>query len=197
MGEAAPVIRCTARLLAPANARRATWCFLVLPMAASARLPTRAMTSVRGTLNGHPFRATLEPDGRRSHWLKVSRRLREAAAARVGDRVTLAMAPDATPPEPRLPADLRRALAAVPAARGAWTDLTPLARRDWVQWIVSAKRPETRARRVAGACRMLASGKRRVCCFDRSGIYSGGLGAPAAAEPPGARRRTSPGGGRR
>jgi hypothetical protein len=75
-------------------------------------------------------------------------------------------------PEPKAPADLRKALAAAPEARALWSDLTPIARRDWIHWITSAKRPETRARRIGNACLMFAAGKRRVCCFDRSGIYS-------------------------
>jgi hypothetical protein len=39
-----------------------------------------------------------------------------------------------------------------------------------------------RERRIANACEMLATGKRRVCCFDRSGIYSRGLAAPEPAD---------------
>jgi hypothetical protein len=57
----------------------------------------------------------------------------------------------------------------------------PAARRDWIFWISTAKQAETRVRRIANACDMLAKGKRRVCCFDRSGYYSKGLSAPTAA----------------
>jgi len=39
-------------------------------------------------------------------------------------------------------------------------------------WITSAKQAEKRKRRIENACSMLAAGKRRVCCFDRSGIYN-------------------------
>jgi uncharacterized protein YdeI (YjbR/CyaY-like superfamily) len=78
--------------------------------------------------------------------------------------------------------DFRKALAAVPAARAVWSDITAAARRDWIQWITTAKRAETRARRIENACDMLASGKRRVCCFDRSGFYSKGFCAPEAAD---------------
>jgi hypothetical protein len=46
---------------------------------------------------------------------------------------------------------------------------------------LSAKAPETRARRVHKACAMLAAGKRRVCCFDQSGFYSKSLSSPKAA----------------
>ena len=85
--------------------------------------------------------------------------------------------------EARVPADLRNALAANPKAQALWSKITPTARRDWIQWIISAKRPETRTRRVENASKMLASGKRRVCCFDRSGFYGGNFCAPEAAAP--------------
>ena len=176
-------IRFKARLLRPdISGKAASWTFLVLPKGASAKLPTRNQTTVRGTLNGQPFRATLEPDGQRSHWLKVSRKLREAARASAGDTVTLEIAPAGREAESRMPADLRKALAATPKARAVWADITPVARRDWIQWITTAKQAETRARRVRNACQMLAGGKRRVCCFDRSGYYSKGFGAPKAAQ---------------
>ena len=68
-------------------------------------------------------------------------------------------------PETRVPIDLRKALAAAPLAQALWADITPIARRDWILWISSAKQPETRRRRIENACAMLASGKRRVCCF--------------------------------
>jgi uncharacterized protein YdeI (YjbR/CyaY-like superfamily) len=108
--------------------------------------------------------------------------MREGADAQVGDVVTLEIASAGKESEPRMPADLRKALAAAPKARTVWSDITPTARRDWIHWITSAKRPETRTRRVVNACSMLATGKRRVCCFDRSGIYSQGFAAPEAAD---------------
>jgi hypothetical protein len=176
-------IRFKARLQRPAEkARDSSWAFLVLPKAASAKLPTRSMTTVDGTLNGHPFRATLEPDGKKSHWLKVNKRLRDAAGANSGDSVTVEIRPAGVELESRVPTDLRKALAASAKARALWSEITPIARRDWIQWITSAKRPETRTRRVENACKMLAGGKRRVCCFDRSGYYGGNASAPKAAE---------------
>jgi uncharacterized protein YdeI (YjbR/CyaY-like superfamily) len=109
-------------------------------------------------LNGVSFQATLEPDGQGGHWLKVERRLRAAAGANAGDLVALEIAPMEEEPEPKVPADLRKALStAAPQARALWADITPLARRDWTQWIVSAKQPETRARRIENACAMLGS----------------------------------------
>src|SRR5206468_7627381 len=74
------------------------------------------MTSVEGTFNGLAFQATLEPDGQGGHWLKVDRKMREEAGAEAGEVVTLEIAPVAEEPEPRVPADLRKALTA--AGRG-------------------------------------------------------------------------------
>jgi uncharacterized protein YdeI (YjbR/CyaY-like superfamily) len=85
-------------------------------------------------------------------------------------------------PEPAVPADLKQALAANAGAKATWKDITAVARRDWIHWITSGKKAETRGRRIATACDMLASGKRRACCFDRSGMYSKSLGAPRPAE---------------
>src|SRR5438270_763500 len=68
--------------------------------------------------------------------------------------------------ELRVPTDLRKALAAAPKARAPWSDLTPIARRDFISWIDSAKQPETRRRRIERACSMLAAGKRRPCCYS-------------------------------
>lgn len=192
-GHARGAIRFRATLLTPSapttrGAKAVTWSFLKLPTDASAKLPSRSMVSVEGTFNGHVFRATLEPDGEGGHWLKVPHTLREVAGVRAaggehtGDVVELQITPVLQEPEPKVPADFRKALsAATPKARDVWSDITPLARRDWVHWIVSAKQSQTRTRRVAAACAMLAAGKRRPCCFDRSGMYDKSLSCPTPA----------------
>jgi Bacteriocin-protection, YdeI or OmpD-Associated/Domain of unknown function (DUF1905) len=175
------LIRFKAKLFRPVESEKGdSWTFLTLPKNASAKLPSRGMTAIEGTINGAPFQAMLEPDGQKSHWLKVDRKLSEAAGAHAGDVVTLEIAPAAKETEPEVPTDLRRALVAAPKARALWSDITPIARRDWIHWIISAKQSETRVRRIKNACSMLAAGKRRVCCFDRSGFYSKSFSAPKA-----------------
>jgi Bacteriocin-protection, YdeI or OmpD-Associated/Domain of unknown function (DUF1905) len=175
-------IRFKAKLLQPAdNAKSDSWMFIVLPREASAKLPSRGTTAIEGTINAFPFQAVLEPDGKKSHWLKVDRQLRKAAHAEPGHLITLEIAPATSQPEPTMPSDLKKALAvAAPKTRTVWSEITPAARRDWIHWITSSKQEETRARRIKNACSMLAGGKRRPCCFDRSGFYSKSLSAPKA-----------------
>ena len=71
MADSTHPIKFKAKLSRPATPKGAAWTFLVLPEAASKKLPTRSMVTVDGTLAGAPFQATLEPDGKGSHWLKV------------------------------------------------------------------------------------------------------------------------------
>lgn len=172
-------IRFSATLLRPAD-RKESWTFLRVPKAASEKLPTRSMTSVEGTFNGIDFQATLEPDGEGSHWLKVDKKLSEAAKADVGDVVKLTIAPAKVEPEPNVPPDLKKALAASPKAMTTWKDTTAVARRDWIAWITSGKKAETRPKRIDVAISKLESGKKRACCFDRSGMYGNSLSCPLA-----------------
>jgi uncharacterized protein YdeI (YjbR/CyaY-like superfamily) len=65
----------------------------------------------------------------------------------------------------KVPADLRKLLATSPKVTAQWADLTPLARKDFIMWIDSAKQSETRKRRIESIPSRLASGKRRPCCF--------------------------------
>nr|WP_187673804.1 DUF1905 domain-containing protein [Pseudomonas carbonaria] len=103
--------RFEARLRRPAKqGKDAPWAFLILPKAASDGLPRRGRTTVEGTLNGHPFQATLEPDGKLSHWLRVDSELLAGAAVEIGDLVSLEIAPVKREPEPQVPADLQCAV---------------------------------------------------------------------------------------
>ena len=98
MTKTASKIRFKAKLLRPAESDPESirgWTFLILPKNASAKLPSRGMTAIEGSINDFPFQATLEPDGQKSHWLKVDRKLRERAGANAGDVVTLEIAPAA------------------------------------------------------------------------------------------------------
>ncbi|MDD3762970.1 MAG: YdeI/OmpD-associated family protein [Nevskiales bacterium] len=183
MSRGDPKSRFRARLMRPAQpGTDASWAFLVLPREVSETLPRRGRTTIEGTLNGHAFQATLEPDGQLSHWLRVNEVLLRASGATAGDVVTLEIMPVSAEPEPEVPEDLQAALAASLDARRVWNATTTIARLDWIHWITSAKQLKTRAKRIDDACEMLASGKKRVCCFDPSGFYSKALRAPEAAD---------------
>jgi uncharacterized protein YdeI (YjbR/CyaY-like superfamily) len=64
-----------------------------------------------------------------------------------------------------MPTDLRKILASAPAARAAWEDITPLARNEWICWVISVKKPETRKLHIKRVITELKEGIRRPCCW--------------------------------
>ncbi len=64
-----------------------------------------------------------------------------------------------------MPADLKTALNIDRIAHATWVDITPLARNEWICWIISAKQSETRSRRIKVGLSKLRSGMRRPCCW--------------------------------
>ena len=137
------------------------WLVLRLPEAASRKLPSRGQVAVEATLNGRRFQTVLEPDGRSGHWMRVDKR-RTAA-----DTLTVEVEPLKEWPEPDLPEDLRAALAEAPQSiRDIWSDITPMARWEWVRWVNATRNPETRRRRVEVTISKMQNGKRRPCCFN-------------------------------
>ena len=64
-----------------------------------------------------------------------------------------------------LPEDLEAALKRDQAALATWHDITPLARNEWICWVESAKKAETRQKRLLWGCESLGEGKRRPCCW--------------------------------
>ncbi|MFA6527840.1 MAG: YdeI/OmpD-associated family protein [Candidatus Babeliales bacterium] len=64
-----------------------------------------------------------------------------------------------------VPTDLKKAIASAPKAEAVWKDITPLARNEWICWVTSAKKSETRERRISVGISKLTSGMRRPCCW--------------------------------
>jgi Bacteriocin-protection, YdeI or OmpD-Associated len=64
-----------------------------------------------------------------------------------------------------LPADLRDGLIASATALAAWSDITPLARNEFICWVEDAKQAATRERRIRRTREELEEGMRRPCCW--------------------------------
>ena len=170
----------TAAPLKPANGQ--SWAFVVLPHAASEKLARRGRITVIAAINGYSFEVMLEPDGKKSHWLQISKEQLELSGAAIGTDAQFEIVAVNEEPEPQVPADFATALHGSSDAYDTWQATTTIARLDWIHWITSAKQQKTRTKRINDACNMLASGKKRVCCFDSSGFYSKAFSAPQAAD---------------
>jgi len=142
---------------------------LRLPETASKNLPSRGQVAVQGTINGVDFQTVLEPDGDFGHWMRVDDTLQQAAGIGAGDAAALHIVVTNDWPEPSVPQDLATALSAAPQKiQGLWSEITPMARWEWVRWVNATKNPDTRRRRVDVSISKMESGKRRPCCFNLS-----------------------------
>ncbi|HJR96187.1 MAG TPA: YdeI/OmpD-associated family protein [Gaiellaceae bacterium] len=108
----------------------------------------RARPTVKVTMRGHTWRTTPGVyDG--IGYTVVNRAAKAATRVDAPDRVRVRMELDAEPRKVAIPRDLEAALAADPVAKKTFASLSFTHRREYVEWVDDAKRPETRARRIA------------------------------------------------
>jgi len=65
----------------------------------------------------------------------------------------------------KLPEDLGKVINSNPTVKAVWEDITPLARNEWICWITSGKKSETRNIRIKKALSKMKVGMRRPCCW--------------------------------
>jgi hypothetical protein len=124
------------------------------------KLYGRARPPLKVTIRGHTWRTTPGVYGGVAY-VGLNKDVRAAAGVDAGDRVRVAIELDTEPRTVTVPADLRSVLADDAEARAAFDRLSYTHRREYVEWIEEAKRPETRARRVAGTVEAVRAGKHR------------------------------------
>ena len=118
----------------------------------------RARPPVKVTIRGHTWRTTPGVYRGVGH-VVVNRAVKAATGVDAGDRVRVAMELDTDPRTVRVPGDLRAALEEDTAVAEAFAALSFTHRREYVEWVVEAKRPETRARRIAGTVERVRAGR--------------------------------------
>jgi hypothetical protein len=128
--------------------------FVIVPAAVAAAAGLKYGARVRGTVDGTPYRSSLMKYSGVFH-LGIHKATLAAAGAKGGDRITLTIELDDQPlPTDVVPPDLSKALARA-GARAAWSQLSPAHKREHVKHVIDAKKPETRARRIAATIEAL------------------------------------------
>jgi Bacteriocin-protection, YdeI or OmpD-Associated/Domain of unknown function (DUF1905) len=134
-----------------------TGTFVVVPVDVRAVFG-RARPPVRVTINGHSYRSTIAVYGSQSY-VGIAREHRDAAHIAPGDRVTVDVESDYEPRSIEVPEDLAAALAVDAEAGRAFEQMPYTHRLEYVRWLDEAKRPETRARRVAASVERIRASK--------------------------------------
>ena len=115
---------------------------------------TRAPVTV--TVNGYTYRSTIAPMGGVT-CIPLRKSNREAAGLEGGEKVSVTLALDTAPREVEPPADLVKALKAAPPAWDRWQELSFSHQREYAESVEGAKKPETRAKRIADAVRAVGA----------------------------------------
>jgi hypothetical protein len=139
---------------------KGAWAFLPIPFDVEAEFGSRARVAVAGTINNHPFQSSIMPEGDGTHSMMVNRALREAAGAEVGELVAVVMDVDTSERKVDVPGELKSALRRAPRAKAFFDQLSYTRRKEYADWVASAKRPETRSARVKKSVGLLLAGKK-------------------------------------
>lgn len=130
--------------------------FVVVPPEVSEAVGLRYGVRVRGTVNGVAYRSSLMPSAG-TFCLGVHKATVEAAGVEIGAPIDVAIEIDDQPlPTDTVPPDLAKAIGKTAATKAAWAKLAPSHKREHVKAVLEAKKPETRAKRIAAAVEMLA-----------------------------------------
>ena len=136
------------------------WTYVILPFDATALWGTKGAMKVKGTMNGAAFRSSIFPNGDGTHHIMMNKQLMGAANAGLGDAVAFAMEPDTEERDYPMPADMAKVVGASKKAAATWEGFPSSARKLYADWVEAAKKPETRASRIAKAKAMLSEGRR-------------------------------------
>ncbi len=123
--------------------------YVIVPDRVAAQAGLGHQVRVRGAIAETEYRSSVMIYSGRLH-LGVHAATLERAEVRAGELVTITIARDDEPrPDDEVPRELAAALAKSARARAAWDELAPLHRREHAKHVAEARRPETRAARVA------------------------------------------------
>jgi hypothetical protein len=109
------------------------------------------------TIGGYSYRTTVAAYTG-EYWIPLAAEHREAAGVAAGDEIDVDLELDTAPREVTLPDDLAAAMDE--PVRAAYDGLSFTHRKEWVRWVEEAKKPETRATRIARTVEGLKAGRK-------------------------------------
>lgn len=121
---------------------------------------TRGQVKVKVTYDGVPYRGSLAKMGHHCHFLLVRKDIRKQIGKNAGDKVWVTVRRDTEERVVELPDDLAALFAQNPEAKARYDKLSYTHRKEYVQWIIEAKKPETRQNRLYKTIEMLMGGKK-------------------------------------
>jgi|SRR5690349_2629242 len=115
---------------------------------------------VKALIEGVPYRGTLVRMGSECHLLLILKEIREKVGKTFGDEVTVSVEPDTEPRAVEIPKDLLKELKKEKEAKAFFDKLSYTHQKEYVNWVIEAKKEETRQNRIVKTIEMLKQGIR-------------------------------------
>jgi len=132
-----------------------TWHFANVPINVEQEFGTKGQVKVKATINGKTLYNSLMPHGNGMHYIVLGESIRNQTGIKVGDTIQMTVEADVRARKVEMPEDFEKLLIKNKAALEFYTNLAHTYQKQYVQWIISAKKEETRAERVAQAVEKL------------------------------------------
>jgi hypothetical protein len=120
----------------------------------------KGQIKVKAYFDGYEYRGSLAKMGRRCHFIGLNKKVRDAIGKGPGDKVNVVIIQDLDERTVVIPADMENLLLKNPAQKEFFDKLSYTHKREYVEWITSAKKEETRKSRMAKCIELLKSGKK-------------------------------------
>lgn len=117
--------------------------------------------NVNATFDGVPYRGSMVRMGSPVHILIIRKDIRAKIGKSFGDLIDVRVEEDLAPRVVEVPDDFKAMLKEVPEVAAFFKKLSYTHQKEYVNWIVTAKRPETRTRRMNKAIEMMSKGEKR------------------------------------
>lgn len=128
-----------------------TWTYFNVPFDVEEVFGKKGQVAVKGTINNIEYKGRIMPHGDGTHFMVVNKVLRDRLGVNQGDEVRVTMQVDDAPRTVDIPEDFQVMLDQNSSARNIFEGFSYSHKKEWMDWITSAKKPETRARRIQKA----------------------------------------------
>ncbi|RCW44364.1 YdeI/OmpD-associated family protein [Paenibacillus prosopidis] len=136
------------------------WTYITVPFDVEQHFGSKSRVMVKGTFNGIAYKGTLMPHGNGEHYMVVNKSLREAAQVTAGSMASVTMERDAEARTVLVPEDLVQELTANPEAEAIFNQFSYSCQKEYVDWIDTAKKAETRQSRIQKSIEKITAGQK-------------------------------------
>ena len=134
--------------------------FITIPFNVEKTYGTNGQVKVKATFDGYPYRGVIANMGMGGHILGLRKNICAAIGKSVGDKVLVSIEKDTEERIVDVPEDLQKALAKSKNAKAFYDTLSFTNRKEYAVWVSSAKKTETRERRLTETIKKLLAGKK-------------------------------------